>query len=68
MKLKKKVKSSNNYPPHTPREGKGAYSTYLALKDNYLWMRHCSMRPPNTRKNIFSENNLFGLHKIAWCP
>ena len=40
MKLKLKVKVKNNYPPpHTPREGEGAYSTYLAPKDNYSWMR-----------------------------
>ena len=54
MKVKIEVKSWNNYPPplphtHTPREG--AYSTYLAPKDNYSWMRNCSMGPLNTKNS-----------------
>ena len=38
-------------PTHTPREGGGAYSTYLAPKDNYSWMPNCSMGPLNTKNS-----------------
>ena len=52
MKVKIEVKSWNNYPPtHTPQEGEGAYSTYLASKDNYSWTQNCSMRPLNTKNS-----------------
>ena len=58
MKVKIEVKSRNNYPPpsHTPQEGEGAYSTYIAPKDNYSWMRNCSMGPLNTKILIVSKN------------
>ena len=58
-------------PPHThtrtPREG--AYWTYLAPKDNYSWVRNCSVGPlTKYQKFLLSPKiNLFGLHKIAWC-
>ena len=58
MKVKIEVKSCNNYSPphtHTPREGEGAYSTYLAPKDNYSWMLNRSMGPLNTKFLIVSK-------------
>ena len=72
MKVKIEVKPWNNYSPHTHLGrvgGKGAYSTYLAPKDNYSWMRNWSMRPIDIKKILLSQKiNLFELHKIAWCP
>ena len=55
MKVKIEVKSWNNYspPPSTLGVGEGANWTYLAPKDNYSWMRNCSMGPVNT-KNSYS--------------
>ena len=50
------VKSWNNYSPYTHlgRGGRiGAYSTYLAHKDNYSWMRNWSMGPLNTKKKSY---------------
>ena len=46
-----------------------AYSTYLAPKDNYSWMRNCSMGPLNTKnsyslrkKTIWITKKLHGVH------
>ena len=57
MKVKIEVNHGITIPPspppphkHTPREG-GAYLTYLAPKDNYSWMRNCSMGPLNTKNS-----------------
>ena len=60
MKVKIEVKPWNNYSPHTHLRrggGKGAYSTYLAPKDNYSWMRNWSMGPLNTKKNLIVSKN-----------
>ena len=68
MKVKIEVKSWNNYPPYTHTSGGGvAYSTYLAPKDNYS----SKLFNGTTKYQTFilsPKINLFGLHKIAWCP
>ena len=54
MKVKLEVNHGITIPPshtHTPREG--AYWTYLAPKNNYSWMRNCSMGPLNTKNSYF---------------
>ena len=60
MKVEIEVKSWNNYSPHTRLGrggGKGVYSTYLAPKDNYSWMRNWSMGPLNAKKNLIVSKN-----------
>ena len=69
MKLKIKVRSWNNYlpPPHTHTSG-GGLLDLPCTKDNYLWVRNCSVGPlTKYQKFLLSPKiNLFGLHKIAW--
>ena len=49
-KIMEKLSPSHTHT-HTPLEDDGAYSTYLAPKDNYSWMRNCSMGPVNTKNS-----------------
>ena len=62
MKLEIKVKSWNKYPP--PWEGVGTYLTYLSSKDNYSWMRNCSVGPLKVKKLLSPKNEPIGLHKL----
>ena len=70
MKLKIEVIVWKIIPPPTTHTsgGGGAYQTYLASKDNYLWMQYCSVGPLYAEQILSSKINLFGYHKMAWCP
>ena len=68
MKVKIEVKSWNYYPPRHTLGGGGAYSTYLAPKENNSRMQKLLMGPLNTKHSYCLKKNLFGLHEIAWCP
>ena len=72
MKVKIKVKSWNNYfPPHihTPREGGGGLF-YLPCTQGQLLMDARFLGGTTKYQKIFlsPKINLYGLHKIAWCP
>ena len=71
MKLKIEVSSWNNYPPlpHTHTSGSGGGGLIRLTRNNYSWVRNCSVGPLNTKKSCcLRKINLFGLHKTALCP
>ena len=61
MKVKIAVKSWNNYPTptHTPREGGGGLFMDAKLFNGTTKYQKFLLSP---------KINLFGLHKIVWCP
>ena len=68
MKVKIEVKSWNNYPPHTSGGGGGLFD--LPCTQGQLFM-DAKLFNGTTKYQKFLLSlkiNLFGLHKIAWCP
>ena len=71
MKLKIEVRSWNNYPPpHTHTSGGGGGLLDLPCTKGQLLMgAKLFSGTTQYQKFLLSPKiNLFGLHKIAWCP
>ena len=72
MKVKIEVKSWNNYSPlhptHTHTLGGGLF--YLPCTQGQLFMDEKLFNGTTKYQKFLlsAKINLFGLHKIAWCP
>ena len=72
MKAKIEVKSWNNYSPrltHTPQEGGGGLFDSPCTQGQLFMGAKLFNGTTIYQKFLLSPKiNLFGLHKIAWCP
>ena len=73
MKVKIEVKSWNNYPPptntHTPLDGGWGLFDLPCTQGQLFMDAKLFNGTSKYQKFLLSPKiNLFGLHKIAWCP
>ena len=68
MKVKVDVKYGITIPRHTPREGGGGLFDLPCTQGQLFMDVKLFNGTTKYQKFLSPKLNLFGLHKIAWCP